>query len=176
MHSHHTTPQSKTCTKCRQELPATREFYPPSKTGRHGLDSRCLACGREHARRRREENPELERERVRQWQNANREKVRAAHRDYSKRNLQKCLVHTHRRRARKLNAPGTHTAADVQSLYAAQEGRCAYCGVEVGQNYDVDHIVPLSRGGGNGPDNLAIACPSCNRSKGSKLLEEWNRE
>ena len=41
-------------------------------------------------------------------------------------------------------------------------------------SYHVDHVVPLSRGGGNGVDNICLACPSCNSSKNNKLLGlEW---
>lgn len=77
------------------------------------------------------------------------------------------------RRARKLQAEGTHTAEDIQAQYTRQKGKCFYCGCKVGDTYDVDHIVPLSRGGTNWPENLVIACPSCNRSKQNKLPHEW---
>jgi 5-methylcytosine-specific restriction endonuclease McrA len=46
---------------------------------------------------------------------------------------------------------------------------------EVGDKYHVDHVVPLSRGGSDGPENIVISCPRCNCSKSSKLPEEWNR-
>lgn len=75
-----------------------------------------------------------------------------------------------RRRARLHAAEGTHTSADIRMQYEKQEGRCFYCGVEVGDTYHVDHVVPLSRGGSNWPENLVIACPPCNISKGNKLL------
>lgn len=32
----------------------------------------------------------------------------------------------------------------------------------------VDHLVPIAKGGSNGPDNLAIACEKCNQDRGSK--------
>jgi len=49
---------------------------------------------------------------------------------------------------------------------------CVYCGAPA---TTVDHIVPLSRGGGNGRENLAAACATCNTEKGSLLLSEWRR-
>lgn len=80
---------------------------------------------------------------------------------------------THRRRARLLGAPGSHSRKDVRLLYEAQTGRCWWCGIPVGDRYHVDHRIPLSRGGSNAPDNLCISCPDCNRSKGDKLPSEW---
>ena len=39
--------------------------------------------------------------------------------------------------------------------------------------FEVDHRVPLSRGGTNDFDNLACACVSCNTQKASYHLHEW---
>lgn len=78
-----------------------------------------------------------------------------------------------RRRARELNACGHFSAADVQAQHNRQDGKCYYCGVDAGESYHVDHVVPLSRGGGNGPGNIVISCPTCNKSKSNKLPQEW---
>ena len=40
----------------------------------------------------------------------------------------------------------------------------------------VDHVIPLSRGGTDALDNLAWACVTCNRSKGSKTLQEYTSQ
>lgn len=37
----------------------------------------------------------------------------------------------------------------------------------------LDHVVPLSSGGKNSPDNLLTLCIKCNNSKGSKDLSTW---
>jgi 5-methylcytosine-specific restriction endonuclease McrA len=39
--------------------------------------------------------------------------------------------------------------------------------------HEIDHIHPVALGGGNDPDNLAVACIACNRSKGAKPLTDW---
>lgn len=49
---------------------------------------------------------------------------------------------------------------------------CAYCGCESGP-HEIDHIVPVKRGGTNDPDNLCVACRPCNISKSDLLLSEW---
>lgn len=49
-------------------------------------------------------------------------------------------------------------------------GLCVYCG---GVAHTRDHVIPLSRGGTNAPDNLVPACRPCNGEKGSLLVDEW---
>jgi 5-methylcytosine-specific restriction endonuclease McrA len=48
---------------------------------------------------------------------------------------------------------------------------CGYCGTR--EDLQVDHLIPLSRGGSNGFDNLITACVSCNLSTGAKTPVEW---
>ena len=46
--------------------------------------------------------------------------------------------------------------------------QCVYCGkglTRANQDFTVDHIIPLSKGGGNGLWNLAPCCFNCNQSK-----------
>jgi 5-methylcytosine-specific restriction endonuclease McrA len=51
--------------------------------------------------------------------------------------------------------------------------RCYLCGrlIPKGER-QVDHIIPLSRGGAHAAANLAIACSACNRKKCAKMPEE----
>jgi len=49
---------------------------------------------------------------------------------------------------------------------------CQYCGVR-GVTMHIDHIMPISRGGSNHPDNLVTACEACNSRKHAKTPEEW---
>jgi hypothetical protein len=51
-----------------------------------------------------------------------------------------------------------------------ESGGCVYCG---GFADEVDHITPVSRGGGNERENLAPACFLCNREKLDFTPEEW---
>ena len=49
---------------------------------------------------------------------------------------------------------------------------CEYCHTSERWQYvpfTIDHIVPLSKGGSDEPDNLALACFHCNRRKADKL-------
>lgn len=52
---------------------------------------------------------------------------------------------------------------------------CRYCERELEwEEITVDHIVPKFRGGKDDIENLAIACQSCNSSKGIKTLDEFH--
>lgn len=48
---------------------------------------------------------------------------------------------------------------------------CEYCGTLVAG--EIDHVIPLSRGGLHERENLAPCCRSCNRSKRDKTAEEF---
>lgn len=77
------------------------------------------------------------------------------------------------KKARRRNAPGRHTAADVLAIGDRQNWRCAWCATDCRKAYHVDHIIPLAKGGSNWPDNLCIACPPCNMSKKDKPPHEF---
>jgi hypothetical protein len=48
-------------------------------------------------------------------------------------------------------------------------GKCALCGKSKAEEpLEVDHIVPRSRGGGNGIENLQALCRTCNRGKSNR--------
>jgi 5-methylcytosine-specific restriction endonuclease McrA len=51
------------------------------------------------------------------------------------------------------------------------EKKCVYCGSD--DNIQLDHIIPLSKGGPDTIDNLVYACKQCNLSKGNKSLIDW---
>lgn len=59
-------------------------------------------------------------------------------------------------------------------VYAKTKGRCALCGRFM--NYDeftVDHILPISKGGTNNMDNLQATCLVCNRIKQDILPQDF---
>ena len=114
------------------------------------------------------------------WKAANRDKVLEGSRDYYQRLrediLAKCAaryaadpnpsrVLSHRRRARLLNAEGSHTKEDIRRIGALQKWKCHWCGVPTKQKFHLDHLVPISKGGTNWPNNLVIACARCNLQK-----------
>ena len=95
--------------------------------------------------------------------------------DYLAAHREEYRAHCRNRRSRILGNGGTHTAADVRAQYDRQRGRCYWCGEKVGRHYHVDHVVPIALGGSNGPENLVVACPSCNLRKNGKHPMELGR-
>ena len=88
-------------------------------------------------------------------------------------NKDKTRVHGLNRRARLVNAEGSHTPEDVEAIHMAQGYVCAICGTDTKYANHVDHKTPLSRGGSNWPSNLQILCPTCNVSKWKRTEEEY---
>lgn len=62
-------------------------------------------------------------------------------------------------------------------LIMRESGCCHYCSKPViapnliNKTYDIDHIVPIAKGGSNDPTNLAIACPICNNQKKANIIQ-----
>ena len=57
-------------------------------------------------------------------------------------------------------------------LFGRQEGRCNGCKTEFPfRAFEVDHVIPQSRGGTDHLDNLQLLCSHCNRTKGDRPQE-----
>ena len=73
-----------------------------------------------------------------------------------------------RRRALVKGSKGEHSGEDIRDLAEKQKGKCAICHERLSAGYHVDHILPLTLGGGNDKHNIQLLCPRCNLSKGAK--------
>lgn len=137
------------------------------------------------------ENPEASRAKTRRWRERNPEAVAVKNSEWQRNNPERrrdldrqkraaapavYLAHQANRRARRAGVTGSHTAADLASIFKAQRGRCAYCRSDLKLGKHVDHIIPLARGGSNDRSNLQYLCPSCNCAKGAKDPAAFARE
>jgi 5-methylcytosine-specific restriction endonuclease McrA len=78
-------------------------------------------------------------------------------------------VDAHRRRARILGAGGAFTAEHVRLARRRQNGLCLVCHRLLGEHdLHTDHWVPLTKGGSNDDNNIAILHGVCNLKKGTK--------
>lgn len=150
---------------------------------------RALAYYRERDRKRRQENPEKERARVKRWEANNPEKVKARRARWNDENRETVrasqaryhasdrykAIHADRerlRRSAKKCPEGIKPSLIDWDAICEKFGRhCVYCGSE--DRITIEHLTPLSRGGTNDVDNIAPACWACNVSKNNKTLEEY---
>jgi 5-methylcytosine-specific restriction endonuclease McrA len=105
---------------------------------------------------------------IREWAKANPEKRNASYREYRKRHPEKVIESTALRRAR-INGGAIvkFTAAQLRARLSMYGGKCWMCGKPGKQ---VDHVIPLAKGGPHVLANLRPACGKCNRIKGAKRL------
>jgi len=69
--------------------------------------------------------------------------------------------------------PPAHVWEAIRArIFMRDDYTCRYCG-ERGGKLECDHVVPVSRGGGHGDENLVTACFACNRAKWARLVCEW---
>jgi 5-methylcytosine-specific restriction endonuclease McrA len=60
-----------------------------------------------------------------------------------------------------------------RNIFHRDRNRCQYCGKHHRQSdLNVDHVIPLSRGGASTWDNVVCACIECNSRKGSRTPSE----
>lgn len=74
-------------------------------------------------------------------------------------------------RARSL---GTHTPREWWLYVRSVKAVCEYCRKDTTVwNLQQDHRIPVSRGGSDAIDNLAVACRACNYEKGTMTADEY---
>lgn len=106
-----------------------------------------------------QENKEARREKDRRWSKNNPERKRIARR---------------KRRALLLSVASIdYTPEQLAAKMSYFGNRCVYCG---GALEEVDHAIPLSRGGLDMLANLVPACISCNRRKFKSTWKEFLSE
>lgn len=171
----------KRCYICGNHKPL--EAFHFLKKSKDGRKSGCKECRSEQARQWRLNNHDLalakgKEARIRnrtkdlvakqRWREKHPEHQKRLVSEWARRFPEKRNSITRNYRARKHGASGTHTYADIKRLMLKQGGRCVLCETRL-MRYHVDHVVPLARGGGNGPDNLQLLCPTCNHRKGARI-------
>ena len=57
---------------------------------------------------------------------------------------------------------------DVVKVVLKSNGKCVDC--ESDKNLQIDHFLPISKGGTNDLGNLELRCKTCNLKKGAKIL------
>ena len=80
--------------------------------------------------------------------------------------------------AKKFKCKGKLNVNDIRALIT-NPFMCNYCGKllnvksNMGKIWEIDHKIPLSRGGSNTPDNIVACDHACNRAKNNQTEEEF---
>jgi 5-methylcytosine-specific restriction endonuclease McrA len=149
---------NKECLKCGDIKPIV--LFPASSRGRMGKGPYCKPCNKQYHKehQKRPERREATRRATQKYRDGNRARWRFLHR---------CNMQLRRARMRKVDT-GLVTHEVLERLYSTEV--CNYCGECTPiSNRTCDHVIPISRGGLHHPDNLVMACGSCNSSKGDRL-------
>lgn len=189
----------KACTKCGQIKPLSE--YQKRRDSKDGHAHWCRACQSAYDQERKARKAERWRERyatdpefrekckarirqiyatneeyrntvrasVKIWQRANQKRVAAGQRRRYK--AYYGVVDRQRKYWRRavLQERGSFTTAEWKALCRRFKNRCAWCKQK--KKLTVDHIVPLSKGGGNTIDNIQPLCYSCNSRKYNKTID-----
>ncbi len=71
--------------------------------------------------------------------------------------------------------PKRRVSFNRRNIFARDMNRCQYCGRRfVTSELSIDHVVPLSHGGGNTWENVVCACTECNKRKGGRTPAQAN--
>ena len=137
---------TKTCKKCGEVKPATREYFGSTPSG--GLRSRCRACGRAYNKAYDEKHPEKVRCRA--------YKSQASRDGFIPSDLLKKQLF--------------HEQDGVCALCCKPMDEAH---ILDSKHLQVEHLTPASKGGTNDERNLVLAHRSCNQEKKQKDVPEY---
>lgn len=149
----------------------TRAKMADSKIGNHNAAGTHLFGDADYNSQYYKQNKETLKQRTREYQSINYERVSARHRKYLQEHPEVAKAYTENYRSRSINAEGFFTVEEWIELCIRYKDKCAYCGIET--TLTADHVVPLSRGGTNYITNILPACKSCNSKKGVRSVQEF---
>lgn len=144
----------------------------------------CRICGSEDrfpsgpcrpCAKRRALTPEQRREYQRQWYAENKEKNHARIRRWIEKNPDKNRAVNTRKHHKKRGVAGEISKDIYPRLFAEQMGICVCCGDMLGDDYHLDHIMPITLGGTNDESNLQLLKAECNIRKSAKHPDEWRK-
>jgi hypothetical protein len=71
---------------------------------------------------------------------------------------------------------GRISSIDLAMAFLQAEGLCTYCGIGIDPLHcSFDHVIPFDKDGLNQSFNIVACCMSCQRSKSTKLPDEYHK-
>jgi 5-methylcytosine-specific restriction endonuclease McrA len=99
----------------------------------------------------------------------NKEKIKERQKKYRQDNKE--FINLRNRKRKELISGGNVSREEIKQLKESSNNQCLYC--KSPDNLQIDHYVPLAKGGSHHISNLVIACRRCNLAKSDKMPEEW---
>ena len=132
---------------------------------------------RARSARRRKENPEYIKAVLKKSNQKHKDKRRERRKQWRKNNPEKYLpqmrADVKKRKARKKGAKiSDFTAKQWTEMKECYHNCCFYCGNQPEQ-LEMEHMIPLSKGGDHTSSNIVPACQRCNLLKGTKTFWEF---
>lgn len=169
---------SKVCNRCGVTKPAYE--FDRVKDG-DGYHNQCKICRRAGAREWKRQN----KEKIRQYEIENRDRLRELRREWVNKNRDRHLAMRRARdktpkwrmyarlkqHARRVGKSSTVTLDEIQSLMERQK-RCYYCKKCFSDKNKptLDHVIPLAKGGQHVISNIVLACKACNCQKQARMI------
>lgn len=170
----------KTCKECLQIL-AVDNFYLHSTGKYYAWCKECHRIKKQKIRKKYPEtyrsysrriyhlDPEISRARAKEYRDKYPERHAASFKKWATNNPEKSRERGARRRVRlENNGIYTITSKEKKRLYNSP---CFYCGSK--ESIQLDHVIPVARGGRHSIGNLVAACFKCNNQKKARFIMEW---
>lgn len=151
-------------------LEARREKYANDPELRARMAAQKAARGKsaEDSARHYAKNRERLLEQCREYQAATKEQRRAWRQTPAAREAER----VRRAKRRLVEREGTLTTEQWLAILDEFDHRCAYCN-QTAEPLEIEHLTPLSRGGGHDAENVVPACRRCNLAKHARTLFEY---
>lgn len=128
----------------------------------------CMACARARALAFKLKNPEAVKARYARSKPSNPDANKIKCAAWAKANPDLIRIHWKNNRAKRYAAQGKLSAGLSSKLFAQQKGKCPCCKQPLGNDFHMDHMMPLSLGGSNTDDNMQLLRKKCNLEKHAK--------
>lgn len=116
----------------------------------------------------RAENAESTKAASKAWREANPERAKSLVLAWHAKNADARRVHAQNRKKR-IRAQGTKLSSGIiKKLHELQKGLCACCREPLGEDYHLDHIMPIALGGPHEDSNMQLLRQKCNNEKKAK--------
>lgn len=161
-------------TRMKAAYAANPEKYRQRRRDWYAADpEKARAAVREYRQR----SPEAAKASQKKYKAANKDKIKVAERAWVEKNRETVLARNRQKRAQKRNAVSEpYTKDDILQRWGSD---CHICGEPIdftasrrrGKGLQLDHVIPLSKGGPDTISNVKPAHAFCNTSKKDKLIQ-----